>query len=178
MCQFNVKTGFKETFKNILSSNIFCVRDFWIFSDFGIFSNRQFNSQFQKWNEYGVKFLQLETTDIFETPDQNKLTKGVEFMNAFLPQASRIKGIKSFPGLENQESGTVYVHCKAGRTRSATLVGCYLMLRNGWSPEQAANHIRDCRQHILLHTKQWDALRQFYKENVENRKNPSPDTQC
>ena len=27
---------------------------------------------------------------------------------------------------------SVYVHCKAGRTRSATLVGCYLMQKNGW----------------------------------------------
>ena len=26
---------------------------------------------------------------------------------------------------------SVYVHCKAGRTRSATLVGCYLMQKNG-----------------------------------------------
>lgn len=29
-----------------------------------------------------------------------------------------------------QPGPTVYVHCKAGRTRSATLVGCYLMMVN------------------------------------------------
>lgn len=128
----------------------------------------------QKWNEYGVKFLQLETTDMFETPCQNKLVKGVEFMNAFLAPEKRIQGVKIFPGLENQESGTVYVHCKAGRTRSATLVGCYLMSRNKWTPEKAAEHIFSCRPHTLLHTKQWEALRIFHRDNVENKtRNPN-----
>ena len=57
-----------------------------------------------------MKFLQLHTRDIFETPCQEKLKKGVCFI-------SDIAG----------SGGSVYVHCKAGRTRSATLVGCYLM---------------------------------------------------
>lgn len=48
-------------------------------------------------------------------------------MNRYLPANEKI------PGLPNENSareGTVYVHCKAGRTRSATLVGCYLMMVN------------------------------------------------
>ena len=87
-----------------------------------------FSNNAEKWNNQGVKFLQLATTDIFEAPCQNKLQKGVEFINSFLPPTSRMQGIKSVPELASQESGTVYVHCKAGRTRSATLVGCYLMM--------------------------------------------------
>lgn len=49
----------------------------------------------------------------------------MEFINRYLPASEKI------PGLPNENSpnlGTVYVHCKAGRTRSATLVGCYLMM--------------------------------------------------
>lgn len=68
---------------------------------------------FQAWKQYGVQFLQLSTVDIFETPCQDKLLKGVAFINQFRTGESR---------------GSVYVHCKAGRTRSATLVGCYLMM--------------------------------------------------
>ena len=45
---------------------------------------------------------------MFEVPDNDKLRKGVSFIN-------------------DVEDGKVYVHCKAGRTRSATLVACYLM---------------------------------------------------
>jgi atypical dual specificity phosphatase len=61
---------------------------------------------------------------------------------------------------------TVYVHCKAGRTRSATLVGCYLIQRYGWTPEQAVKHMQDKRSHILLHTKQWEALKVFHEQNI------------
>lgn len=76
------------------------------------------------WAKLGVKFLQLETTDIFESPDQGKLLMGVKFINAFLPTPMRALPEPT----EKAEPGTVYVHCKAGRTRSATLVGCYLMM--------------------------------------------------
>lgn len=72
-----------------------------------------------------VDFLQLATTDIFESPCQNKLQSGVEFMNRYLPANEKMPGM---PNENDGSPGTVYVHCKAGRTRSATLVGCYLMM--------------------------------------------------
>lgn len=116
----------------------------------------------------GVKFLQLPTTDIFESPNQTKLRQGVAFINSFLTSDAKIKGIPANHELnDTNEMGTVYVHCKAGRTRSATLVGCYLMLKNKWSPEQAVDHMRNCRPHILLHKAQWEALRLFYNDNID-----------
>lgn len=125
----------------------------------------------QQWKNLGVKFLQLPTIDIFQAPDQNKLKTGVEFINSFLPNDQKIKNISPDHGLnDTNETGTVYVHCKAGRTRSATLVGCYLMMKNGWSPEQAVDHMRSCRSHILIHNAQWKALRDFYRDNVEGLK--------
>lgn len=79
----------------------------------------------QKWKALNVDFLQLATTDIFESPCQQKLKSGVEFMNRYLPASEKITGL---PNENSANPGTVYVHCKAGRTRSATLVGCYLMM--------------------------------------------------
>lgn len=87
-----------------------------------------FSNNGERWAQHGVKFLQLATTDIFESPDQSKLVKGVEFINQFLPQSQKFREIESNFGGSEQTPGTVYVHCKAGRTRSATLVGCYLMM--------------------------------------------------
>lgn len=110
---------------------------------------RLFANNKEDWERNGVEFLQLSTIDIFESPCQEKLYKGVQFIDNFV-----------------QRHETVYVHCKAGRTRSATLVGCYLMKRHGWDPEEAYNYMKDIRPHILLHTKQWDALRKFYENNV------------
>lgn len=99
------------------------------------------------WDKVGVEFLQLRTRDIFEAPSQEKLVEGVDFVMRYvrIPEAS------------------VYVHCKAGRTRSATLVGCYLMSRHGWSPEETVKFMRGKRPHILLHTPQWKALRTFHQ---------------
>lgn len=71
---------------------------------------RLLSNSAKEWKKYGVEFLQLSTTDIFETPCQEKLIKGVDFIYKY-----------------KELGGSVYVHCKAGRTRSATLVGCYLM---------------------------------------------------
>ncbi|CAK1547475.1 unnamed protein product [Leptosia nina] len=124
-----------------------------------------FSNDGQKWLQYGVDFLQLATTDIFEAPNQDKLYEGVRFINRFLPQGNKLPGM---PLDEKQvNSGTVYVHCKAGRTRSATLVGCYLMMRNGWTPNEAVEYMKSRRPHILLHTKQWQALDIFHKRHVK-----------
>lgn len=102
----------------------------------------------QEWATAGVNFLQLSTTDIFEAPCQEKLQQGVEFIRGF--------------DRSNQE-GLVYVHCKAGRTRSATLVACYLMAKNQWTPEKALAHIQERRAHIWLGPKQHEAINIFYR---------------
>lgn len=111
---------------------------------------KMFSNTKEDWEKLGMNsFLQLATTDIFEAPSVTKLNTGVQFINDIIakdPEAS------------------IYVHCKAGRTRSATLVGCYLMAKNGLSPEEAVALMKDKRPHILLHTKQWEALRQFHKQ--------------
>ncbi|KAK9720383.1 Dual specificity phosphatase, catalytic domain [Popillia japonica] len=110
----------------------------------------------EKWKKVGVEFLQLATTDIFETPCQKKLHEGVEFINKVVKQK------------DSELEPTVYVHCKAGRTRSATLVGCYLMFKNNITPEQAVQYMKSKRQHILLHNTQWNALRLFY-DNIKSQ---------
>ncbi|CAB4061354.1 unnamed protein product [Lepeophtheirus salmonis] len=88
-------------------------------------------------NEYktlGLQFLQLSTIDIFHAPEQGKLIRGVKFIQE----------------LTNSSNNCVYVHCKAGRTRSATLVGCFLMSKYRWSPQEAYDHMVSRRPHILL----------------------------
>ncbi|OXA40928.1 phosphatidylglycerophosphatase and protein-tyrosine phosphatase 1 [Folsomia candida] len=101
------------------------------------------------WEKNQVPFLQLETRDNFEAPSQSKLKEGVDFI------------MKS--------RGTIYVHCKAGRTRSATLVACYLMQKNKWTPSQAIAHLTECRSHVFLGPAQVKAIRTYYEENVAER---------
>lgn len=102
----------------------------------------------QHWEESNIRFLQLQTQDIFETPSQDKLRAGVDFI------------------LSMEEGKSVYVHCKAGRTRSATLVCCYLMKRHNWTPEESYELLASKRPQLALHKPQWRALRQYHSENV------------
>lgn len=144
----------KENIKAVVSMN----EDY----ELWMFSNNK-----EKWSKLGVDFLQLATTDIFEAPCQEKLWTGVKFINRFLPKEKQISSLlDAAEEFREDRVGTVYVHCKAGRTRSATLVGCYLMMRNGWSPERAVQHMRECRPHVLLGSKQWEALRVFHNTRI------------
>ena len=110
--------------------------------ELAVLSNRE-----PEWKALGVEFLQLATTDIFEAPTQDKLEKGVKFINS---------------ASERHPNSSIYVHCKAGRTRSATLVGCYLIEKYGITPEEAVSLMIEKRPHVLLRSKQWEALRHFY----------------
>lgn len=46
------------------------------------------------------------------------------------------------------KGGDVYVHCKAGRGRSATVVMCYLIAEKGMSPDEAQRHLLTVRPHV------------------------------
>ncbi|XP_019764606.2 phosphatidylglycerophosphatase and protein-tyrosine phosphatase 1 [Dendroctonus ponderosae] len=135
----------KENVKAVVSMN----------EDYELFLTNNSKS----WKKLGVEFLQLATVDIFATPCQSKLVEGVNFINKFVDSQKVVNGIST---------SSVYIHCKAGRTRSATLVGCYLMKRYNWTPEQAVNCMKEKRPHILMHKKQWEALQLFRAQNLKS----------
>lgn len=123
---------------------------------------------FQRWAEKSVKFLQLPTTDIFETPDQNKLIAGLKFINNFLDDADKIPELGKTSEDPNHPKGTVYIHCKAGRTRSATLVGCYLIMKYHITPAEAVKWMAEKRPHIFMRSAQLKALDIFYENQKRN----------
>ena len=54
--------------------------------------------------------------------------------------------------------------------RSATLVGCYLMSQHDqWTPEMAVERMKQLRPHVLLHNKQWQAMRDFHKDLIQQK---------
>lgn len=101
----------------------------------------------EEWARLGVEFLQLPTRDYVEVPSLENLKQGVELIERHVNFGESVRRPSlqeapansdfDFPNEEPSSSGstspepprnpTVYVHCKAGRTRSATLVACYLV---------------------------------------------------
>lgn len=58
----------------------------------------------------------------------------------------------------------VYVHCKGGKGRSATVLACYLMVEKNLTPDQACAFIKDKRKTTLY--KKHKILNEFYQTQV------------
>nr|XP_023418803.1 phosphatidylglycerophosphatase and protein-tyrosine phosphatase 1 isoform X2 [Cavia porcellus] len=105
----------------------------------------------KEWKNVGVEQLRLSTVDMLGIPTLANLQKGVQF------------------ALKYRSLGQcVYVHCKAGRSRSATMVAAYLIQVHNWSPEEAIKVITSIRSHIHITNGQLEVLREFYKANSPN----------
>ena len=96
----------------------------------------------EEWNSHGVRYLALPTVDFVACPSQQDLKRGVDFMR--------------------EVDGSVYVHCKAGRTRSATLVACYLIEERGMNPKQAVEFVSGRRSHVWLRDAQLEGISSYY----------------
>lgn len=56
---------------------------------------------------------------------------------------------------------TTYVHCKAGRGRSTTIVLCYLIEHKCMTPRAALEYVRSRRPRVLLAPSQWKAVQEY-----------------
>ncbi|KAF6105744.1 protein tyrosine phosphatase mitochondrial 1 [Phyllostomus discolor] len=114
--------------------------------------NEEYETRFlcnsaKEWRQVGVEQLRLSTVDMTGIPTLANLQKGVQF------------------ALKYQSLGqSVYVHCKAGRSRSATMVAAYLIQVHNWSPEEAIGAITRIRSHIHVRPGQLEILKEFHKE--------------
>lgn len=113
--------------------------------------NEEYETRFlcnssKEWKNLGVEQLRLSTVDMTGVPTLANLQKGVQF------------------ALKYQSQGqSVYVHCKAGRSRSATMVAAYLIQMYNWTPEEAVRAITKIRSHIYIRPGQLEVLKEFHK---------------
>ncbi|XP_032631977.1 phosphatidylglycerophosphatase and protein-tyrosine phosphatase 1 isoform X2 [Chelonoidis abingdonii] len=116
--------------------------------------NEEYETRFlccsaQEWEAMGVEQLRLSTVDLTGVPTLENLQRGVEFV------------------LKHREYGnSVYVHCKAGRSRSATMVAAYLIQLYQWSPQEAIEAIARVRPHILVRPRQVQVLERFHRNVI------------
>ncbi|KGL79797.1 Phosphatidylglycerophosphatase and protein-tyrosine phosphatase 1, partial [Tinamus guttatus] len=116
--------------------------------------NEEYETRFlccsaQEWAAMGVEQLRLSTVDLTGVPSPQQLHEGVRFI------------------LKHRACGnSVYVHCKAGRSRSATMVAAYLIQLHHWTPQEAIEAIAKIRPHILIRHKQVQVLEEFYRSII------------
>ncbi len=83
-----------------------------------------------RYEQLGIEQLWLPTVD-FNHPSEESVVQGAEFIERHA-----------------KAGGTVYVHCKAGRARSATVVMWWFVRFRGLTPESAQRLLLDARPHV------------------------------
>lgn len=108
------------------------------------FETRKFVHSKEEWLSQGIDQLRIALPDFISAPSVEQMEQGITFIEK-----------------HKQSGGCVYVHCKAGRTRSASIVAAYLMKTNKWSPQEAVKFIKSKRPHVAIRQKQWRCLNEF-----------------
>ena len=94
-----------------------------------------------EWNLLGVQQLHIPTVEYSDAPSLSKIEKALDFIN--------------------NNSSSVYVHCKAGRSRSATIVVCYLIKQYKMTSEEAIQFVKERRPHVALSETHYKRISDF-----------------
>jgi membrane-associated phospholipid phosphatase len=90
-----------------------------------------------------LNYLNLPVLDL-TAPTPAQLRAAIDFINA------------------HRRAGAVLVHCKIGYSRSAAVIGCWLLDTGlAATPGQAVARMRDARPTLVVRREAWRALRQF-----------------
>lgn len=93
----------------------------------------------------GIDQLSIPTVD-YTAPTLENVQKAVDFIQRHA-----------------DEDGMVYVHCKAGRARSATIVVCWLMQSQGMTPDEAQAFLKQRRDHVHPRIAEREVVKQFHQ---------------
>ncbi|OQV25790.1 putative Phosphatidylglycerophosphatase and protein-tyrosine phosphatase 1 [Hypsibius exemplaris] len=93
----------------------------------------------------GVAFMQLPVEDYVGHATWTQAQQGLNFIDRFCAI-----------------NGTVYVHCKAGKYRSALMTATYLMHKYNITPIEAESRLKSHRKQIWLHDAETAVLQTFY----------------
>ncbi|CAN6327546.1 unnamed protein product [Urochloa humidicola] len=101
------------------------------------------------YQSHGINHLEIPTRDYLFAPSLEHICRAVDFIYR-----------------NEMQGGSTYVHCKAGRGRSTTIVLCFLIKYRNMTPEAALDHVRSERPRVLLAPAQWEAVKTFSALNA------------
>ncbi len=104
---------------------------------------KEYNGPTLEYERLGIEQLHIPTTD-FTHPRLRDIELAVQFVQSHVEQGH-----------------TVYIHCKAGRARSATVALCWLVKHRGLTVEQAQTSLLRSRPHIHSRLTERPVIKQF-----------------
>ncbi|KAJ1393572.1 Tyrosine specific protein phosphatases domain [Sesbania bispinosa] len=112
------------------------------------------------YHAHGIDHLVIPTRDYLFAPSSVDISRAVQFIHRGFLLINLILG-----GVRMQlAEKTTYVHCKAGRGRSTTIVLCYLVEYKHMTPAAALEYVRSRRPRVLLAPSQWKAVQDYNKQ--------------
>ena len=104
----------------------------------------------EAYEKYGIEQLRIPTTD-FTHPRLEDVGRAVEFVQRHV-----------------EAGDTVYIHCKAGRARSATVALCWLIKYRGLSMDQGQAKLLESRPHVNRHLTERPVVREFADSQAQS----------
>ncbi|MDG2224381.1 MAG: dual specificity protein phosphatase family protein [Rubripirellula sp.] len=98
-----------------------------------------------EYERLGIEQLRIPTTD-FTAPSLDDVSRAVDFVQQHV-----------------ERDETVYIHCKAGRARSATVALCWLMKYRNLTPDQAQASLLKSRPHVHRNLTERPVVQEFAK---------------
>lgn len=85
----------------------------------------------------------------------------------------------AFISRQREQGDAVYIHCRAGRGRGATIALCWMIKSRQLTPQQAYHELQRCRLQVDRDLDQRDVVVRFYKEyatmgNTPSQRSPEP----
>lgn len=77
------------------------------------------------------------------------------------PRLEDVERAVSFIARHAERGESVYVHCKAGRGRSATVVLCWLIQSQGLTPTEAQRVLQEKRPHVMPYLHEREVVKEF-----------------
>jgi atypical dual specificity phosphatase len=103
----------------------------------------------EQYQQHGIEQMRMPTVD-FTHPSFDDVCSAVDFIDQQI-----------------QKGHSVYIHCKAGRARSATVAICWLMKAKQISAAQAQRWLTEKRPHVNQHLTRRPVVQQFEKAFVK-----------
>ena len=98
------------------------------------------------YEQYQIEQLRIPTTD-FTHPRLGDVTRAVEFVQEHVKRGE-----------------VVYIHCKAGRARSATVALCWLMKYQGMTASEGQVKLIESRAHVNPRLTERPVVQEFAKQ--------------
>ena len=103
----------------------------------------------EQWNSMNVKHLKIPTVDFNNAPTMGQIHAALRFID------------------DVDDAKSVYVHCKAGRSRSSVVVLCYVMAKYGHTVKNSIDMVKQKRSHIVLGSEHMKRLEEFSNLSAE-----------